>query len=138
VPNGRRQNQGRPHREPAIEHIRNPYVYISGVFAAAWVLAAWLRPDADYVAFPVLVSGSFPISYRLAMGPLSPPLAIGAAAAGAINTIVLALLLQVAGILGGPDLWPALGAVGQSTLLGVLGAAAGAVASSYGRGESRT
>ena len=72
------------------------------------------------------------MSYRLALGPVSTPLALGAAAAGAINTIVLALLLEVAGILGGPDLWPALTAVGQATLLGVLGAGGGAFLAAVG------
>jgi hypothetical protein len=103
------------------------------VFAAAWVIAAWRRPEADYIAFPVLVAGSFPISYRLALGPLNTALASGAAAAGAINTIVLALLLEVAGILGGADLWPALGAVGQATMLGAIGAIAAAFIATRGR-----
>ncbi len=111
---------------------RNPYIYISGVFAAAWVIAAWLRPEADYVAFPFLVAASFPVSYRLALGPVAPTLAAAAAAGGAINVIVVALLLEVAGILGGPDVLPALGAVGQTTAIGIVGAVAGGAIASVG------
>jgi hypothetical protein len=108
------------------------------VFAAAWVIAAWLRPDADYVAFPVLVAASFPISYGLALGALPVPLAVGAAVGGTINTIVIALLLEVAGILGGPDLVPGLSAVGQATLLGFVGATLGGlVAVRWRSGPSR-
>ena len=96
------------------------------------MLAAWIRPEADYVAFPVLVAGAFPISYRLAMGPLPRPLATGAAVAGAINTIVVALLLELAGILGGPDLIPNAAAVVQATVLGLAGATAGGVIAGLG------
>ena len=106
---------------------RNPYVYISGVFAAAWVVTAWFRPDGDFVVFPVLVAGSFPIGYRLGMGPVSIPLAAGAAAAGVINVVVVALFLEIAGILGGPQLLPSFGAVGQATALGVAGGIVGVV-----------
>lgn len=103
------------------------------MFAAAWVIAAWIRPEADYVAFPVLVAMAFPVSYRLALGPLPTPLAVGAATAGAINTIVIALLLEVAGILGGPDLLPGLNAVTQATVLGLSGAVLGAGIGVWGR-----
>lgn len=117
----------------AIERPRNPYVYISGVFAAGWVLAAWLRPEADYIAFPVLVAGSFPISYRLALGPIPLPVAAGAAIGGTINTIVVALLLEIAGILGGPDLLPGGSAVVQATILGALGGLAGMMVAAWRR-----
>ena len=96
------------------------------------MLAAWIRPEADYIAFPVLVAGAFPVSYRLALGPLPRPLATGAAVAGAINTIVVALLLELAGILGGPDLIPRGTAVVQATLLGLTGAMAGGLIAALG------
>lgn len=100
------------------------------------MIAAWLRPDADYIVFPVLVAGSFPISYRLSLGPLPGALAAGAATGGAINTIVLALLLEVAGILGGPDLIPGIGAIMQATLLGAFGAIGGAWIATWGTRRS--
>jgi hypothetical protein len=108
---------------------RNPFIYISGVFAGAWVVAAWLRPDADYVFFPVLVAGSFPVSYRLGIGRIPPALAAAAAVGGIANVIIVALFLALAGVLGPPILLPAFGAVGQATVLGVTGAALGYVAS---------
>lgn len=108
---------------------RNPFIYISGVFAGAWVVAAWFRPDADFVFFPILVAASFPVSYRLGMGPIPPALAAGAAIGGIANVVIVALFLAIAGALGPPVLLPALGAVGQATLLGVIGAALGYLAS---------
>jgi hypothetical protein len=108
---------------------RNPYVYISGVFAAAWVLAAWSRPDADFVFFPILVAASFPVSYRLALGPVPAAIAAGAALGGIANVIVVSLFLALAGVLGPPILLPPFGAVGQATILGVAGAVLGYVAS---------
>ena len=108
---------------------RNPFIYISGVFAGAWVAAAWFRPDADFVVFPVLVAASFPVSYRLGMGPIPPALAAGAAIGGVANVVVVALFLALTGVLGPPILLPPLGAVGEATLLGVAGAAVGYLAS---------
>lgn len=105
---------------------------MSGVFAGAWVFAALLRPEVDYVLFPVLVAASFPISYRLALGPLPTPLAGGAAIAGIINTIVVTLLLGVTGLLGDAELLPALGAVGQAMALGAAGGIIGYAASRLG------
>ena len=108
---------------------RNPFIYISGVFAGAWVVAAWFRPDADFVFFPILVAASFPVSYRLGMGRIPSALAAVAAIGGLVNVVVVALFLAIAGVLGPPILLPPLGAVGQATMLGVTGAALGYLAS---------
>lgn len=108
---------------------RNPYIYISGVFAGAWVIAAWFRPEADFVFFPILVAASFPISYRLGLGRIPPALAAAAAVGGIVNVVVVALFLGLAGALGPPILLPPLGGVGQATVLGVVGAALGYLAS---------
>lgn len=121
-----------------MERRRNPYVYISGVFAAAWALAAWFRPEADFIFFPILVGGSFPMSYRLAVGPLPPGFAVGAGIAGLINVVVVALFLAIAGVLGPASLIPGLGPVGQATLLGAIGAGLGYVLSTIKRsGDGR-
>jgi hypothetical protein len=111
---------------------RNPYVYVSGVFAAAWAVAAWFRPEADFVVFPFLVAASFPLSYRLAMGPPPAPLAAGAASAGVINVVVVSLFLALAGILAPAQLIPAFGAVGEATFIGALGGVIGFVLSRLG------
>ncbi len=108
---------------------RNPYRFVSGIFAAAWVIAAWFRPEADFVFFPVLVAASFPVTYRLMMGPLPAPLAAGTAAAGVANAIVATLVMMVAGILADARLFPALGRIGQATALAVAGGLIGNVLS---------
>ncbi len=108
---------------------RNPYIYISGIFAAAWVTANYFRPDSDFVLFPVLIAFSVPVAYRLAGGPLPRPVATGAGAAGAINTAVIALVLNLFGGLGSARLLPALGPVGQAIVLGLGGAALGVLVS---------
>ena len=112
-----------------MERVRNPYIYISGIFGAAWVYASWLSPDVDFVLFPILVAFSVPVAYRLADGPLTRPVAVGAAAAGAINTALIALVLNIFGGLGAAGVIPVLGPVGHAIVLGVAGAAAGAVVS---------
>lgn len=102
------------------------------MFAAAWALAAWFRPEADFIFFPILVGGSFPLSYRLAVGALPPAFAAGAAIAGTINVVVVALFLAIAGVLGPASLIPGLGSVGQTTLLGAVGAGLGYVLATVG------
>ncbi len=104
-----------------------------GIIAAAWVVAAWFRPEADFVVFPVLVAASFPIGYRLALGPLELPLAAAAAIAGVMTVVVIALLMGIAGILGGPLLVEPVGPVGQASLLGACGGVAGFVVSRWPR-----
>ncbi len=122
-----------PRRHPGGPRLsrRNPYVYISGVFAGAWVVAAWVRPDADYVVFPILVAGSFPVSYRLALGPLPVPPAIGSAVAGAITAFVAALVMHITGVLAPATVLPAVGDVGQALTLGLLGGTLGAVLATW-------
>lgn len=107
---------------------RNRFSFLSAIFAVAWVAASFLRPDADYVVLPVLVAAAFPVSYRLALGALPTPFAIGAGVAGTINTLFVALVMNLTGILAPPSLLPALGPIGQATVLAVAGAAIGGVA----------
>ncbi len=107
---------------------RNRYSYLSAIFAVAWVLASFVRPDADYVVLPMLAAGSFPVSYRLAAGPLPPTFAAGAAVAGLVSTVFVALVMDIAGILAPPTVFPGLGAVGQAMALGAIGATIGGVA----------
>lgn len=108
---------------------RNPYIYISGIFAAAWVYATWVSPEVDFVLFPVLISFSVPVSYRLAGGPLPMVVATGAGAAGAINAAVIALVLNAFGGLQAAEMIPALGPVGQAIALGLGGAVLGVLVS---------
>jgi len=109
--------------------MRNPYIYISGIFAAVWVIATWFWPDNDFVMFPFLIAFSVPVAYRLSDGPLSVPVAAGAAAAGTINTALIALVLNAFGRLADARLTPALGPVGQAIVLGLAGATIGALVS---------
>lgn len=120
----------------AVNHRRNPYIYISGIFAAAWVYATWVSPEADFVLFPILIAFSVPVSYRLGGSPLALPVATGAGAAGAINTAVIALVLNLFGGLAEANMIPALGPVGQAIVLGLGGAVLGVLVS-LDRGEAR-
>ena len=112
-----------------VVRLRNPYIYISGIFGAAWVYASWVSPGVDFVLFPIFVAFSVPVAYRLADAPLPLPLAAGAAVAGAINTTVIALVLNTFGGLDTAEMIPALGPVGQAIVLGLGGAIAGAAVS---------
>lgn len=114
---------------------RNPYTFLSAIFAVAWVLASFTRPDADYVVLPVLTAAAFPISYRLAMGPVPAQFAAGAAVAGWISTVVVALVMNLSGVLAEPTVFPGLGGVGQAMALGGLGAVIGGVAASVRLGR---
>ncbi len=105
---------------------RNPYIYLSGAFGAAWVLGAWSQPENSYLMFPALVAAAVPLSYRLiAAGPLPKGLAIGAAIAGILNVFLLAAMLAIAGKLAGPNLLPAGSNVLDSVVLAAGGSAAG-------------
>lgn len=107
---------------------RNRFSFLSAIFAVAWVAASFLRPDADYVVLPVLVAAAFPVSYRLALGAVPTPFAVGAGVAGTINTLFVALVMNLTGILAPPSLLPALGPIGQATALAVAGGVIGGVA----------
>lgn len=110
----------------------NRFVYLSGVFAGVWVVAAWLSPENNYFLFPVLIAASVPISYRLTFRkPLSHPVATGAAAAGLLNAILVALLLELSGKLQGDPLIPGTGLVLEAMVLGLVGAAAGALVTTW-------
>ncbi len=105
---------------------RNPYIYISGVLGAIWVLMAWSRPENNYFMFPILVAAAVPLSYRLIAGRALPiGIAMGAAIAGVFNVFLLAALLGIAGKLDGPTMLPAGGPVVDAIILGVIGGAAG-------------
>ena len=41
---------------------------LSGLLAAVWVVAAWLKPDLTYHLAPVFVAGAFPLGHRLRVG----------------------------------------------------------------------
>ena len=73
--------------------------FLSAIFAVAWVLASFVRPEADYVVLPILTAAAFPVSYRLASGPVSPSFAAVAAVAGWISTVFVALVMDLAGAL---------------------------------------
>lgn len=107
---------------------RNRYTFLSAIFAVAWVVASFLRPEADYVILPVLTAAAFPISYRLASGPVPPSFAAGAAVAGWISTVFVALVMNLTGALAEPSLFPGLGGIGQAMVLGGVGAVIGGVA----------
>ena len=106
---------------------RNPFVYLSGAFAAAWVVAAWLQPTSSFYLFPALIAGILPLSYRInGSRPLGPGAAMGAAVAGIINVVIVAVLLSVAGKLDGPRLVDVGPPVVEAMALAIVGAAIGA------------
>ena len=109
----------------------NPYIYVSGVFGAIWVLVAWSRPENSYFMFPILIAASVPASYRLIAGRALPiGMAVGASIAGLFNVFLLAAMLAIGGKLDGPTMLPAGGAVVDAIALGGVGAVAGAFLSS--------
>lgn|GEM_PF-2262817 len=114
---------------------RNRFSFLSAIFAVAWVGASFFRPDADYVVLPVLTAAVFPVSYRLAIGPVPVPFAIGAGVAGVINTVFVALVMSVAGLLAQPSLFPSLGPIGQAMALGTAGAVIGVAAATVKPGR---
>jgi hypothetical protein len=117
------------------EERRNRYTFLSAIFAVAWVVASFVRPEADYVVLPVLTAAAFPVSYRLASGPVSPSFATVAAVAGWISTVFVALVMNLAGALAEPSLFPGLGGVGQAMVLGGVGAVVGGVAATITPGR---
>ncbi len=105
---------------------------MSGAFGAIWVFVAWSSPENSYFLFPLLVSASVPISYRLIAGRALPiGIGLGAGIAGLLNVFLLAALLAIAGKLNGPRLLPAGGVVVDAVVLGALGALAGAFLASF-------
>jgi hypothetical protein len=114
---------------------RNRYTFLSAIFAVAWVVASFVRPEADYVILPVLTAAAFPISYRLASGPVPPSFAAGAAVAGWISTVFVALVMNLTGALAEPSLLPGLGGIGQAMVLGGVGAVIGGVAATVTPGR---
>lgn len=111
---------------------RTPYMAISAIFGIAWVLAAWARPEVNYVLFPLLIAGSLPVIYRLAMGrPVAVSFAVAAAIAGAFNTVLIAAVLSISDSLRGPTLLDFGGPVLDAAIWAVLGAALGVVAASW-------
>jgi hypothetical protein len=117
-----------------MERRRSPFMAISGIFGAAWVLAAWLRPDANFVLFPLLLAGSLPVIYRLTVGGAIPwQIATAAAIAGLVNVVLLAAFLSIAGKLQGPPVIPMGGPVLDAIVWGMVGAAAGVAGASWRR-----
>lgn len=113
---------------------RSPYLFIPGLFGAAWVVVAFAQPENNYFLFPMLTAGAMPVSYRLQAGLLLPRrLAAIAAVAGLTNVLLIAVLLAISGRLDGP---PTLGIdspIVDAGVWGLLGAAVAAVLTSLGR-----
>jgi hypothetical protein len=105
---------------------------ISAIFGIAWVIAAWARPEVNYVLFPLLIAGSLPVIYRLGMRrPIAVSFAVAAAIAGAFNAVLLAAFLSISGSLLGPTLLGFGGPVLDAAIWAVAGAALGVVAASW-------
>lgn len=105
---------------------------ISAIFAVSWVLAAWARPEVNYVLFPLLIAGSLPVIYRLTLGHAVPTaFAAAGAIAGITNTIVLAAFLAITERLQGPTVLPFGGPVLDAAIWAVIGAALGVVVASW-------
>ena len=111
---------------------------ISAIFGVAWVLAAWVRPEVNYVLFPVLIAGAVPVAYRLTVGrAISSGFASAAAIAGIINTVVLAAFLAITERLEGPTMLDFGGPVLDAAIWAVIGGAFGVFAASWKGPRSR-
>jgi hypothetical protein len=116
---------------------RSPYMAISVVFGVAWIVAAWARPEVNYVLFPLLIAGSLPVIYRLTLGRAVPTqFATAAAIAGIINAVVIAAFLAISGRLQGPTVMAVGGHVVDAAVWATIGAAFGVFAASW-KGRSR-
>lgn len=88
-------------------------------FAAVWIVAAGITPDVTYHLAPVIVAAA-PLSARDRLPATWPLFAFAFTAA-------LALGLAVFGLLRGPSLLPVGGALFESVVGALAGAAIGAV-----------
>ena len=105
---------------------------ISVIFGVAWILAAWARPEVNYVLFPFLIGGSLPVIYRLTLGRAVPTqFAAAAAIAGAINAILIAAFLAITDRLEGPTVLEFGGPVLDAAAWAIIGSAFGVVAASW-------
>lgn len=117
---------------------RDPTVYTSGVVAAVWVALAWFNPDNTYHAAPLLAAGIFPVAQRLRHGRLTAGQAVGAAAGGYLNVLVVTVLLTVVDKLEGPSLLPFGDAAVEALVFGAAGSLLGAAAAHAPRMRARS
>jgi len=111
---------------------------ISVIFGVAWILAAWARPDVNYILFPILTAGSLPVIYRLTLGRAVPtPFATAAAIAGITNVVLIAAFLAITDRLNGPTVLPFGGHVLDAAIWATIGAGAGVFAASWQRPDKR-
>ena len=102
---------------------------LSGLLAAMWVILAWINPELTYHLAPPLVAGSFPIGHRLRVSqPLNGVQAFATFVGALVNFGIALGILTVADKLQGPSLLPTGGAVLESVVFGLAGAAIAAVA----------
>lgn len=104
--------------------LRRAYGY-AGALAVIWLVAASLRPSTTYHLAPLLVAAAVPFVVAAdARAPTARRL-IGAAAGGGTLALVVTGVLTVAGRLEGPSLLPFGGAVTESVVFALVGAAVG-------------
>jgi hypothetical protein len=105
---------------------------ISVIFGVAWIVAAWVQPEVNYVLFPFLIAGSLPVIYRLTLGRAVPtPFAAAAAIAGIINALLIAAFLSISGRLEGPTVMAVGGHVVDAAVWATIGAALAAFAAAW-------
>ena len=101
---------------------------LSGLLAALWVILAWLNPEVTYHLAPPLVAGSFPFGHRLRVKRRLNGIQAFATFVGALFNVGIAIaILAVADKLQGPSLLPTGGAVLESLVFGLVGAAIAAI-----------
>jgi hypothetical protein len=100
--------------------------YLSGLLAALWVVLAFLNPETTYHLAPVLVAGAYPVGLRRRA---NRRVRLGMAAAAAVGSLLVALVvtlaLWLAGRLDGPTLLPFGDAAVESVVFALTGAVIG-------------
>ena len=101
---------------------------LSGLLAAVWVVAAWIKPELTYHLAPIFVAGAFPLGHRLRVGePLNPVQAFATFVGAAVNVGIATGILAWADKLQGPSLLPTGGAALEAIVFGGVAAALAAI-----------
>ncbi len=111
-------------------------LYLSLGLGLLWIFLAFNSPNTTFHLGPPLVAAAVAVSYRSAgSGPLSNPVAAGAAVSGFTNALIATGILAFNDRLEGGSLLPFGDAIVESLIFAVAGAAVGFVIGIWGRGS---